>query len=261
MDRRPEPVGRYASPIALLVALGVWEAGCRVFAVPRFLLPAPSAIAVETWAFGANWWGHVGATLLTVFSGLGLALAIAVPLGVVIARSPLAHRVVYPFLVINQATPVIAIAPIVVVLAGTGLLAKAIVAATVSVFPIVVSIATGLMATPREYLELARSIDDTPSKALVQIRVPFAVRHIFSGLRVGVTLALIGAVVAEFVSAGEGVGYIVYSSTSYMKTPLAFGGLLILAAMGLGLFAAVGLIQSTFFSWSRDMPGGDGTDA
>ncbi len=252
---------RLTTPFTIVAVLAVWEMACRLLAIPSYILPPPSEIAVAAIEFGPHWWVSIYETLLTVGCGFALALGVGFPLAVVIARSSTAYRAIYPLLVIKQSTPIVAIAPIIIVSFGTGLMAKALVAATVAIFPIVVSTATGLIATPKEYLELARSVHEDPWKALIRIRLPFAVRHIFSGLRVSITLAVIGAVVAEFVSAGRGLGYLVYSSTAFMRTPLAFAALLMLGIIGLSLFSMVGLIQNTFFPWAKDMPDEEGANA
>jgi NitT/TauT family transport system permease protein len=252
---------RFTTPLSLIGALVLWEAACRLIPLPPYLLPAPTVIAMQFWAFGWNWWPHIGETLLTVFCGFSLSVVLGFTLAVAIARSATAYKAIYPFLVIKQSTPIIAIAPIIVVMVGTGLAAKAIVACMVSLFPIVVATATGLMATPKEYLELARSVHDDRWKALLRIRLPFAVRYIFGGLRVGITLAVVGAVVAELVSSGKGLGYLVYSATAYMQTGVAFAALLLLSAIGLLLFTLVGLVQKALFPWAQDMPGEDDPDA
>lgn len=254
----------FKRPIAILVLLGafiVWELACRFFDIPSYLLPKPSEVVLAAVRFGGNWWGAITETFLTVLCGFGLALLIGFPLAVLISQSPFAYRAIYPFLVIKQSTPIVAVAPIIIVVGGTGLAAKSVVAATVAIFPIVVATATGLMATPKEFLELARSVHDNPRKALLRIQLPFAVRYIFSGLRVAVTLAVIGAVVAEFVSAGRGLGYLVYSSTAFMNTPMAFAALLVLGFLGLVLFSLVGLVQSLLFPWANEVPAAGAADA
>lgn len=233
----------------------MWEAACRGFAVPAYLLPSPSAIAVAMVEFGSHWNRHVFETLATILAGFLLAVALGIPIAVVIARSTVAYQAIYPLLVIKQSTPIIALAPIIVVVAGAGFMAKVIVACLVAIFPIIVSTATGLTATPPEFIELARSVRQDPRRELLRIRFPFAVRYIFGGLRVSITLAVIGAVVAEFVSAGNGLGYMVYSSMAYLRTPLAFGALVFLAVIGLILFNSVGLAQRVFFPWAKEMPG------
>ena len=243
--------------LIVLGAIVVWEVACRVFAIPAFLLPAPSAIVTSTREFGAHWTRHVFETLATVLAGFCLAMLLGIPIAVVIAGSSIAYRAIYPFLVIKQSTPIVALAPIIVVAVGAGFVSKMIVACLVAIFPIIVSTATGLTATPPEFLELARSIRQDSRRELLQIRFPFAVRYIFSGLRVSITLAVIGAVVAEFVSAGYGLGYIVYSSMAYLKTPLAFGALAFLAIIGISLFNLVALVQRAFFPWATDVPGQD----
>jgi NitT/TauT family transport system permease protein len=111
------------------------------------------------------------------------------------------------------------------------------------------------MATPPEYLELARSVRQNARSELFRIRFPFAVRYIFSGLRISIALAVIGAVVAEFVSAGNGLGYVVYASMAYLRTALAFGALAFLAIIGITLFNMVALTQRMFFPWASEAPG------
>lgn len=246
---------RFTAFIAVASVIVLWEIACRVFSIPPFLLPTPSAIVQAINEFGPHWWRHIFETLATILAGFAVALVLGVPIAVAIARSGLAYRAIYPFLVIKQSTPIIAIAPIIVVVVGAGFTAKVIVACLVAIFPIIVSTATGLMATPSEYLELARSVRQNARRELFRIRFPFAVRYIFSGLRISIALAVIGAVVAEFVSAGHGLGYVVYSSMAYLRTALAFGALAFLAIIGIVLFHMVALTQRVFFPWASEAPG------
>lgn len=248
-------IRRFTAFIAVFVAILAWEIACRLFSIPPFLLPTPSAIAVAITEFGSHWWRHVYETLATILAGFALALVIGMPIAVAIARSGLAYRAIYPFLVIKQSTPIIAIAPIIVVVVGAGFTAKVIVACLVAIFPIIVSTATGLMATPPEYLELARSVRQDARSELFRIRFPFAVRYIFSGLRISIALSVIGAVVAEFVSGGFGLGYVVYSSMAYLRTALAFGALAFLAIIGITLFNMIAWSQHVFFPWAGEAPG------
>ena len=243
---------RFSGIFAIIALVAVWEIVCRAFNVPAYLLPSPGAVAVSVEEFGDNWWGHIFATLSTVLAGFAFALAIGIPIAVTLARSNIAYRAIYPLLVIKQSIPIVAMAPIIIVVIGPGFVAKTIVACIVAIFPIIVSTATGLMATPPEFLELARSVRQDERRELFRIRFPFAVRYIFSGIRLSVTLSVIGAVVSEFVSAGNGLGYLVYSSMAFLRTPLAFGALAMLAAIGVSLFYSVGLVQRVFFPWASD---------
>jgi len=250
-------MARFTAVIAVLAALMVWEIACWVFSIPEFLLPRPSAIVQAMQDFGPHWWRHIYETLATILAVFAFAVLLGVPIAVAIASSGTAYRAIYPFLVIKQSTPIIALAPIIVVAVGAGFVSKVIVACVVAIFPIIVSTATGLMATPPEFLELARSVRQDARRELLRIRFPFAVRYIFSGLRVSIALSVIGAVVAEFVSAGFGLGYIVYSSMAYLKTALAFGALVFLAIIGITLFNAIGIAQRVFFPWASEAPAHD----
>ncbi|TJZ94252.1 ABC transporter permease subunit [Paracoccus gahaiensis] len=234
-----------------LTVLLLWEGAVRLFAIPSFLLPAPSAILGSFGAVGpARWATHVWATLRVAVMGFGLATCVAIPLAMVMMRSPFLSKTLYPLLVVVQSTPVVAIAPIIVVALGAGDLPRVVITTLITFFPLVVSTATGLAATPPELIELSRSLSAPARREMTQIRLPYAVPYIFSALRISITLAVIGAVVAEFVASDAGVGYFIQFSTSMFRMPQAWAGLVVLAAMSLILFQAVVLTQKWLFPWS-----------
>jgi NitT/TauT family transport system permease protein len=242
---------RFAAPLTSLALLLLWELGCRLFQVPVFILPAPSAIlASVTGLAWSLWLGHVWATLSVAVAGYLAAIAISVPLGMALASSPLLSRMLTPILVVVQSTPVVAVAPIIVVLLGTHDLPRIVITFMIAFFPIVVSTVTGLTATPAELVELSRSLRAGRLREMLHIRLPYALPHLFSALRVSTTLAVIGAVVAEFVAAERGLGYLIFFSTSFFKVPQAFAALALLVALSLTLFRLVGLIQRLLFPWS-----------
>ena len=234
-----------------LAVLVLWEVGTRIFAVPSFILPAPSRIAT---GFGAvdlpRWIEHVWATLRVALMGFGAAIVISLPIAIGLAKSKLLSRALYPLLVVIQSVPVVAVAPIIIVVLGTNDAPRVVITFMIAFFPLVVSMTTGLMATPPELLELSRSLRAPQHREITQIRLPYATPYIFSGLKISITLAVIGAVVAEFVAAEKGIGYFIQFSTSMFKLPQAWAGLVILVAMSLLLFQAVTLIQRLFFPWS-----------
>ena len=242
---------RAAPLLAALVLLAVWEGACRLFAVPAYLLPAPSAILASALKVPATvWLGHVVATLEVSLLGLAVAIAVAIPLGMILAGSPQLMRVLYPLLIVVQSTPVVAVAPIIVVVLGAGAAPRVVITFLITFFPIVVSTVTGLQATPEEVIELSRSLNASRAREMRNIRLPYAIPYIFSGLRVSVTLSIVGAVVAEFVAADRGLGFFIGFSTSFLKVPQAFAALAILVVLSLGLFRLVVLIQTWFFAWS-----------
>ena len=234
-----------------LAILIIWEGSTRLFDIPSFILPAPSQIVG---GFGnvtpGRWLEHVWATLSVALLGYGASIAIALPLAIGLTGSRLLKRGLYPILVVVQSTPVIAVAPIIIVILGSGIAPKVAITFMISFFPLVVSMTTGMMATPDELIDLSRSLRAPKYREFTQIRIPYAIPYIFSGLKISITLAVIGAVVAEFVSSDKGLGYFIQFSTSFFKLPQAWAGLALLVAMSLTLFQTINLIQRLFFPWS-----------
>jgi NitT/TauT family transport system permease protein len=242
---------RFAPAVAAIVLLGLWEAGARLLQIPSFLLPTPSAVAAAAVAVPPGVWaGHIWATLRVVLMGYALAVVVSIPLAVALASSKLLSRTLYPLLVVVQSTPVVAVAPIIVVTLGASDVPRVFITFLITFFPIVVSTITGLLATPEELIELSRSLRAGRRREILHIRLPFAVPHIFAALKISTTLAVIGAVVAEFVAAEQGLGYFIAFSTSNFRIATAFAGLAVLVAISLTLFQLVILVQRVFIGWS-----------
>jgi NitT/TauT family transport system permease protein len=238
-----------------VVALATWEIVCRLSHMPAFLLPMPSAIWSAGFTIpGTEWAEHIWATLKVVLMGYAAAIIVSLPLAIMLVASDLMKRTVYPFLVVVQSTPVVAIAPIIVVTLGAGDLSRVVITTMIAFFPLVVGTATGLAETPPELIELSRSLRAPRRNEFLQIRIPHALPHIFGALQVSVTLAVIGTVVAEFVASEQGLGYFIRFATSYFKMPLAFAGLAVLISISLLLFYGVRLIQLWLFPWSVARP-------
>jgi NitT/TauT family transport system permease protein len=242
---------RFAPGLTLICLVAVWEAGCRVFDVPAYLLPRPSQLVVALTDVSAKvWFENIWATLRVVLMGFAISFVISIPLAMMIVKSRLLMRTVSPLLVIIQSTPIVAVAPIIVVTLGADTLPRVVITCMITFFPLVVSTSTGLRATPDELIRLSRSLRAPILRQFLQIRLPYAVPYILSGAKVAVTLAVIGAVVAEFVAANQGVGYMILYATSLFKLPQAFVALLILLCISLGLYQIVLLIERRFFWWS-----------
>lgn len=242
---------RIAPGLALLGLILVWQLACVIFPIPTFVLPSPREIAAAAIQVSpAIWWGHIWATLQVTLMGYVLAIAVAIPLAIMLSISPMLSRTLYPLLVIVQSTPVVAVAPIIVVVMGAGEAPRVFITFLISFFPIVVSTVTGLKATPSELIELSRSLGAKRGREYRNIRIPYAIPHIFSALKVSITLSVIGAVVAEFVAAEKGLGFFIAFSTSFFKIPQAFAALVALVIISLFLFRLVGWIQKRFFPWS-----------
>lgn len=254
---RPEPkplpswFTELVLPVITIVMLFViWEAACRFFQIRSFIFPAPTAIYGATSEVWGNVAWHTLVTTKTVLLGFLASVIISLPLAVALTSSPLVAAAVYPLLVLTQAIPKVALAPILVVVLGASELPRVVVTFLVAFFPLVLSIAAGLVSVPPELIELGRACKANKWTELWRIRLPYAVPFIFSGLKAAVALAVVGAVVAEFINADAGLGYLIQTSTAFFKVELAWGALLILSIMGIILFQIVVIVERVFFPWS-----------
>lgn len=242
--------GPAVSAVVIAAVIAAWEAGVRFFHVRDFILPAPSAIFRDTTALGWGITAHIEATVITIVAGYLLAFAISLPLAIGISSSRFLSYALYPLLVIKQSVPVVALAPILIVVLGSGEAPRIAITVLIALFPLVVSTTTGLSSTPIELVELSRAMGAPWYKQLIDIRLPSAVPYIFSGLKISMTLSVVGAVVGEFVAAERGLGYLIYTSTAYFHVSIAYGAMIILSAIGLMLFQSVVLIERLFFPWA-----------
>ena len=243
-------LAEYVVPaVTLAGVLLAWEAATRALRIPRFIMPAPSAIFSEGWEWRYRFIGHTWVTLYETLGGFALSMLVGVPLAVLIVYSPTLKSALYPLIVLAQSVPKIAIAPVLLLVLGHGEIPKIIVAFLVAFFPVVVDTATGLAATPPELLDLSRSYRASAFKTFLKVRLPMAMPFIFAGAKVAITLSVIGAVVGEFVGSDQGLGYLILSATSYWKTELAFSAMILLSVMAIVLFGAVSLVERLVCPW------------
>ncbi len=241
-------------PLAVIAALFLaWEAAVHAFKIPAYLLPAPSVIWKDCTAIAGNIAMHAWATLVTIMLGFIASIVVSLPVAMLLTSSPAVANAVYPILVLTQSIPKVALAPILVVMLGANELPRVVITFLVAFFPLVISIATGFLSVPPELLELGRSYRASRLRELYRIRLPYSVPFIFSGLKVAITLCVVGAIVAEFVNADRGLGYLIVTSTAFFKVPVAFGAVILLSAIGIVLFQAVVLIERIFFPWSSSV--------
>jgi len=231
-------------PLAVIVGvLALWEIGTRLFAVPAFLLPAPSAIAAS---FVANFFlllSHGWITTLEILLGFGLSIGVGIPLALAIFLSPVFSRSILPLLVSSQAMPKVAVAPLFLVWFGFGLLPKVLIAFLIAFFPVVINTAVGLASIEPEKIHLARSMGFGATATFFKIRLPNALPAIFGGLKISITLAVVGAVVGEFVGGDAGLGYLLMVANGSMDTQLLFAGIIALTILGVALFLLVELAE------------------
>jgi len=231
-------------PLGVVIALLViWEAGARVLGIPLFLLPPPSAIAVS---FIANWslllfYGWI--TTAEILLGFALSIVVGIPLALAIFLWPTFSRSILPLLVSSQAMPKVAVAPLFLVWFGFGLLPKVLIAFLIAFFPIVINTAVGLASIEPEKIYLARSMGFGASATFFKIRLPNALPAIFGGLKISITLAVVGAVVGEFVGGDAGLGYLLMVANGSMDTQLLFAGIIALTVLGVALFVLIELAE------------------
>jgi NitT/TauT family transport system permease protein len=242
---------KLAPAFTLIGVLLAWQAICVVFSVPAFILPRPTEVVSAAYEVPLGMWLiNIGATLQIVLSGFFISFAISIPLAMMLVNSRLLSNTVLPLLIVIQSTPIVAIAPILVVSLGAGILPRIVITCLITFFPLVISTATGLRSAPAELIELSESLKAPRFRQYTQIRLPYAVPHILGAAKVAVTLAVIGAVVAEFVAADKGLGYMILNYTAVFKLGRAFCALLILLCISLTLYQLVALIERSFFAWS-----------
>jgi len=240
-------LGASMTLIALVI---LWEFLVRQFQVPAWLLPSPSSIGQSMVEWRSELVGHSIVTLYETLVGFALAIAISIPLAVAVVYSPLLQNTIYPILLALQSMPKVAIAPLLALWIGFGTLPKIVVVFLVCFFPIIVATTSGLTAVPTSLMDLIRSLSASPLQTFVKIRFPTAMPHIFVGLKIAITFAVIGAVIGEFVGSESGLGYLILVSTSQSRTPLAFGSLVLLTLMSIVLYYGVALVERIAVPWA-----------
>ena len=244
--------GSLVPVITVVIVLVIWEAVVRVFELPRWLLPAPTAIWGGFLETINTLPGHVWATTSETLAGFLLAVITGIGMAVLIAYTPWLERAIYPLLVAIQSVPKIAIAPVVIIWFGFGFLKAIVIVYLVCFFPIVISTVTGLKSTPSEYIEMARTYEASRWEIFRRVRFPSALPHIFVGLKVGISLAVIGAVIAEFVGARDGLGFLIIISGGNVRTDIAFAAIILLALISVLLFYAIVALERWLVPWSEE---------
>ena len=237
--------------LGISVILLAWQIYTHVFAINRIVLPSPVDIlraSILHWdiLLRESW-----PTFLESVLGFALAVLIGIPFAVGVASSRVLNLTLYPILIATQSIPKVAVAPIILVWFGLGMQSKLVIAFLVAFFPIVVDTAAGIRATPPGLLELARSLRASSLQIFLKIQFPAALPFIFAGAKVAVTLAVIGAVIGEFIGSIGGLGNLLLTANSQLDSPLAWAALVWLSALGILLFAAVVLAERIVMPWSE----------
>lgn len=235
--------------LALLLMVALWEVIVLVFRMPSYILPAPTLVGQQILEQHALLLSATGTTLSEVLVGFGIAVGVGIPFAVAIAFSRILRRLFYPLLITSQSMPVIAIAPVLLAWFGFGFPPKIIIAAVIAVFPIVINTVAGLQVIDEDMLRMARSTGASPRRLLWKIRVPTALPSTLAGMKLGITLSVVGAVVGEFVAGTSGLGYVIQNAQGNLQMPLAFAAIVVLAWLGVLLFYSVEVAERKLIPW------------
>lgn len=237
-------------PLFLLaLAIGVWWAYVLLADVKPYLAPSPEQVA-RRWMSGLSFfYGEGWVTLQEALGGLLIGGGAALALAVLLAHSRLLERAVMPVAVALKMTPVVAIAPMLTIWFGFGMVPRLLLAAIISFFPMLISGITGFRAVDPHMLNLMRSLDASPAAVFFKVRLPSALPFIFSGLRISATLALIGATVAEWSNAGEGLGTVVWLAQHNIDMPTMAAAVLTLATLGVGMLTIIAALERRLLFW------------
>jgi ABC-type nitrate/sulfonate/bicarbonate transport system permease component len=239
-------------PLSVLLAIGlVWEAAVRGFEIPSYILPGPAKILVVMWHRLDLLVFHGLITLLEIGLGFLAALVLGVGLAVAIHASRTVERSLMPLVIASQTIPVFAIAPLLILWFGYGIGSKVVMTLIIVFFPIVINTVQGLRAADPDTVALLRILEASPLQIFFKVRVPQALPHVFSGLKIGVAVSVIGAVIGEWVGAQRGLGYLMIHANAQLQVELVFASIGFLSLMGVGLYGLVSGLERVLMPWRR----------
>lgn len=245
-------INRQLASVAFILAFFlVWEICCYIFKISDFILPAPSQIAVTLWDRFPALMPHTMQTLYTTLVGFALGIVSGVALGMLIGSSRLAYDVANPLLIGFASIPKVAVVPIFVLWFGAGAVPAILTAMTMAIFPIVVNVAAGLATTEPELEDVMRCLKAKKIEILWNVGLPRTMPYFFASLKVAVTLAFVGAVISETVASNLGIGNVMMQASANFDVPLVFAGLMILAVLGVGLYAIFSAIEYRVTGWAH----------
>jgi NitT/TauT family transport system permease protein len=239
--------------ISAVLGLTIWGLFTTYSNIPSFIFPKP----IEVWnrlitvIKDGSLVFHTLVTLQEVILGLALGLTAAIITGYFLAKSRLVERVLSPYIVASQSIPIVAIAPLLVIWLGPGILSKILTSALIVFFPVLVNTLVGLRSVPNELYDLMRSLRASPWQRIAKLEIPAALPVFLGGLRIGATLAVIGAVVGEFVGADKGLGFLVNVGRGLYDTSLVFVAVFTLVLLALGLYGSVVFLENHLLSWQK----------
>ena len=234
---------------AVILAVIVWYGGVHYFEVPPYIMPPPEDVLLALVEKFHILIRHSGATIYATLAGLGLSIVLGVPFAMMLVWSRTIERAIMPLLVFSQCFPKVAIEPILIVWFGWGIFPKILISFIISFFPIVIQTTLGLKSVENDELDLIRIMSPSSFQIFMKIRVPNALPHFFGGLKIAVTLSLIGAIVGEFIGSDRGLGYLLQYSNTELDTELLFATMIFLMVLGGVLFLSVIRLEKWLLPW------------
>lgn len=241
----------YGTPVATVVGLFLfWEIVCAGFGIPVFILPRPSVIFETLVRLWGPIWQNAWFTLKMTLAGFGLAVVGGLVTGLAIGASRVVYAGVYPVLIGFNSVPKVAVVPVLVVWFGIGAVPAILTAFMIAFLPIAVNVATGLATIEPEMRDVLRSLGARKMQILWKVGIPRSLPYFFASLKVAITLAFVGSVVAETVASNEGIGYLMMSASARFDVPLVFAGLIVIALMGVVMYGITVAMESHFTGWA-----------
>jgi NitT/TauT family transport system permease protein len=240
--------------LSVLLFVGIWELVIRLGNYPAFILPSPSQVLARAAMLirDGTFWRHTQTTLVEVLAGLAVGLVVASVLGYTLAKSRAVERLLAPYIVASQAIPVVALAPLLVIWFGPGMVTKVLVAALIVFFPVLINVIVGVRSVEPDLRDLMRSLEATRWQTFTKLEVPAALPVLLGGLKIGATLSVIGAVVGEFLGTSAGLGYLINEGRGLYDTPKMFVGLFGLVALALILYSAASWLERRALAWREE---------
>src|SRR5438093_1671483 len=236
--------------IVLAAILILWEFICRAFHISDFIFPSPSAILISLKQYAGPISGHALQTFWTTMSGFAIGVVVGVLLGFLVGSSRLMYTALYPLMVGFNSIPKAAFVPVLVVWFGIGTIPAILTAFIICFFPITVNVATGLATIEPELEDVLRALGASRMDVLLKVGLPRSLPYFFASLKIAITLAFVGAVISETVASNQGIGYLMISASSTFRVPLVFAALLVVAAMGVCMYAVASLFERRHTRWA-----------
>jgi NitT/TauT family transport system permease protein len=245
-------IKEYSPAIAVgVVAVILWQELTQSGVIPQYLLPSPTSIISTYFTSRVDWVGQTLVTLKEILVGFALGTGLGIALAFIVGESRILGRILMPYIILTQVLPLVAIAPIIYVTFGFNDISRIILVVLISFFPIVIGTSTGLVDVDKNLVYLMKTLGAGEAKIFYKIRLPNSLPYMFSGLRIAMAGATVGAIVAEFVSSNAGLGYLITTSLTTYQIQTSFVAVFILGALGLLLYGVVAVLGRVLMPWFR----------